>query len=234
MGFLIARYGWSAPFPLLAVLGIGMFIIIWKMIPREDPHHAPAAHPWANFGAVLKHLPALAGISIAVFASAGNELVTLVFGVWLEDSFGLKIAALGAASAVIGISELSGEGLVALFTDKLGKSRALALGLSASALSSILLPFIGRTQFGALIGLFFFYITFEFLMVSHAPLMTEVLPSARATVMAFNLAGHSLGRVIGALLAAFIYQWLGFGFVAGLAAVFYIFGLLALQQMNKA
>jgi len=234
MGFLIARYGWSAPFPLLAALGVGMFIIIWRMIPREDPHHAPVSHPWANFGIVLKNVPALAGISISIWASSANELVNLIFGVWLEDTFALKIAALAGASAVIGFSELGGEGLVALFTDKLGKPRALALGLSASAVSAIVLPLIGRTELGALIGLFFFYITFEFVMVSHIPLMTEVLPEARATLMAFNLAGHSLGRVIGALLATLIYQWLGFGFVAGLAAVFYIFGLLALRRMNRA
>ncbi|PJF23722.1 MAG: hypothetical protein CUN53_21450, partial [Phototrophicales bacterium] len=111
-----------------------------------------------------------------------------------------KIAALAGASAVIGLSEFSGEGLVALTTDRLGKPRALLLGLTGNALASLLLPFIGRTELGALIGLFLFYITFEYVMVSHIPLMTEVMPEARATLLSFNLTGHSLGRMIGALL----------------------------------
>jgi predicted MFS family arabinose efflux permease len=233
MGFLIARFGWSAPFPLLAGLGVGMFIIIWRLIPRADPFHAPAASPWANFRTVLTNIPALSAIGIALWASAANEMVNLIFGVWLEDRFALKIAALGAASAVIGISELSGEGLVALFTDRLGKPRALALGLIASAAASLALPFLGRTEVGALVGLFFFYITFEFVMVSHVPLMTEVLPGARATLMSFNLTGHSMGRAIGALLATFVYQSFGFPVVAGLALVFNLFALLALRQMSK-
>jgi hypothetical protein len=61
-------------------------------------------------------------------------LVNVIFGVWLEDSFGLKIIALAGASAVIGISELSGEGLVALTTDRLGKPLALAIGLICQCL----------------------------------------------------------------------------------------------------
>jgi len=233
MGLLIARFGWNAPFPLLMVLGILMFAAIWRIIPREDLHHAPSSGPWANLREVVANKTVLAAIGVALWASAANELVNLIFGVWLEDRFALKIAALGAASAVIGISELSGEGLVAVFTDRIGKKRALAIGLSLSAVSSLALPFLGRTQLGALIGLFFFYITFEFVMVSHVPMMTEVMPGARATTMSFNLAGHSIGRGIGALLATFIYQNYGFPVVAGTASIFYIFGLVSLRRMSK-
>ena len=233
MGFLIASFGWSAPFPLLAVLGLGMFAVIWWMIPRQDDNHIPASNPWANFGVVLRNVPVMAGISIPLWGSAGNELVNLIFGVWLEDSFGLQIAALAGASAVIGLAELGGEGLVATLTDRIGKPRALTLGLSANAVTAILLPFIGRTEVGALVGLFLFYITFEYVIVSHVPMMTELLPGARATVMAFNLTGHSIGRAIGAFLAPFIYRQFGFLFVALLVVVFNIFGLLALRRMQK-
>ena len=110
---------------------------------------------------------------------------------------------------------------------------ALALGLTASAISSVALPFLARSEAGALIGLFFFYITFEFVMVSHVPMMTEILPGARATLMSFNLTGHSIGRGIGALLATFVYQSFGFPVVAGLAMMFNLFGLLALRKMRK-
>ena len=233
MGFLIARYGWSAPFPAFTALGVGMFAVLWWMAPRQDANHIPARTPWANFGVVLRNVTALAGIAVALWASAANELVNLIFGVWLEDSFGLQIAALAGASAVIGLSELSGEGLVALLTDRIGKPRALALGLSANAFAAVLLPFIGRTEIGALVGLFLFYITFEYVMVSHIPMMTELVPGARATVLSFNLTGHSLGRALGAFLAPLIYRQFGFLFVALLAVVFNVFGLLALRQLQK-
>jgi len=233
MGWLINLHGWIAPFPLLAGLGVGMILILWRMIPHEDVHHTPTTDPRGNFRSVLTNIPALAGISIALWASAGNELVNLIFGLWLEDSFGLKIAALAGASAVIGISELSGEGLVALTTDRLGKPRALFLGLTSNALAVLLLPLIGRTQVGALIGLFLFYVTFEYVMVSHVPLMSELAPDARATLLSFSLTGHSLGRFIGALLATFIYHQFGFLPVVLLTVIFNLFALLALGELTQ-
>jgi len=233
MGFLIGKFGWSAPFPVFAVLGLFIFIVIRRMIPREDLHHQPPASSLAGYQAVFSSVPVLAGISIALWASAGNELVNVIFGVWLEDSFGLKIAALAGASAVIGISELSGEGLVALTTDKLGKPLALSIGLIGNALACILLPFIGHSQLGALFGLFLFYITFEYIMVSHIPLMTELVPSARATVLSVNVTGHSLGRALGAFLAVLIYQRFGFTFVALATVLFNMLALLALRYMQK-
>lgn len=231
-GYLIATYGWNAPFPLLAGLGLGMFAVAWWMIPRTPPSNATNESA-KKFRAVLTSIPALAGISIALWASAANELVNLIFGVWLEDSFGLKIAALAGASAVIGISELGGEGLVALTTDRLGKPRALVLGLTGNALAALLLPIVGTTELGALVGLFLFYITFEYVMVSHIPLMTEVMPGARATLLSFNLMGHSLGRMIGALLATYVYQKFGFLPVALIAIVFNVFALFALAELTQ-
>ncbi|NJC99043.1 MAG: MFS transporter [Anaerolineae bacterium] len=231
MGFLIAGYGWDAPFALLTGLGLFMFAALWRMVPRTPPSERKIDSV-KSFRAVLTNLPALAGVSIAMWASAANELVNLIFGVWLEDSFGLKIAALAGASAVIGLSELGGEGLVALTTDRLGKPRALTLGLSANVLAALLLPVVGRTEIGALIGLFLFYITFEYVLVSHIPLMTEVMPEARATLLSFNVTGHSLGRVIGALLATFIYQRSGFFPVALVAVLFNVFALLALGELT--
>jgi len=234
MGLLIARFGWNAPFPLLAGLGLIMFLVVWRMIPGGNhASQTPTATSGKNVRAVLTNLPALAGVSIAMWATASNELVNLIFGVWLEDSFGLKIAALAGASAVIGLSELSGEGLVALTTDRLGKPRALVLGLIGNILAALLLPVVGRTAIGALAGLFLFYITFEYVLVSHIPLMTEVMPNARAILLSFNVTGHSLGRMIGALVATFIYERFGFFPVTLIAIVFNVFALLALAELTQ-
>jgi predicted MFS family arabinose efflux permease len=239
VGFLIAHFGWSSPFPVLAVLGIGMVLIIWRMIPHDRPaavsrqDTSPRAPAWANLQAVLISIPALAGISIALWASAANEMVNLVFGVWLADSFGLQIAALAGASAVIGLAELSGESLVALITDRLGKARAVMLGLTVNTGACVLLPFIGRTQLGALTGLFLFYISFEFMVVSQLPMMTETVAHARGTVMAVNLMTFGLGRSLGALLSTFIYVRLGFPAVTLLAGAFNVLALLALAEMQQ-
>ena len=231
MGFLISRNGWMAPFPLMALLGGLIIASLFWMLPKED-RSATANRSRDNFRLVFTSLPALTGLAIGLFASAANEQVNLIFGVWLEDSFGLKIAALGAASAIIGISELSAEGLVAAFVDRIGKPRAVALGLAVNSLAALALPFIGRTEVGALVGLFFFYISFEFTLVSSIPLMTELLPTARATMMAFNVAALSMGRAIGAFLAPRLYG-LGFLAVALGAILFNLLALFAVSRLGK-
>jgi predicted MFS family arabinose efflux permease len=201
MGLLIARYGWTAPFPVLTLLGLFAFGVLAWMLPRDAVQSGIQSGLWVNFRKILTYPPVLAGLAMALLFACANEMINLVFGIWLENSFGLMIAALGAASAVIGLSELGGESLAAAITDRLGKPLAVGLGLGLNCLAAMALPLLGTNTAGAFVGLFFFYLTFEYALVSSVPMMTEVMPSVRATVMAVTAASVSIGRAIGALLA---------------------------------
>ncbi len=231
-GFLIARSTWSAPFGALAVLGLIAFIFVLLTLTDSAK---PVYHVDGIFGnakQILTTPSVLIAFSIGMLVTAANEVVNLMFGVWLEDSFGLQIAALAGASAIIGLSELGGEGFVALFLDRVGKVRAAGYAIVANCLAALLLPIIGRTQLGALTGLFLFYITFEITIVGIIPLMTEMMPKARATTLSFSSAAQSIGRAMGALLAPSLYA-LGFSFVAGAAVIFNILGLAAVWYVSR-
>jgi len=251
-GYLIARGGWMAPFQLFALLGLLSMLALFISLPT-DRHEERSNHGLVkNFRSVFTFAPALAALGVSLFASTANEVVNVIFGVWLDDSIknwvgpqgfagvfkflnyfkdtlGLDIALLILAAIVIGLSELSAEGLVARFVDKLGKPRAVALGLILNSLAALLLPVLGKTTSGALFGLFMFYISFEFALVSLIPMMTEIMPQTRATLMAFNVAALSLGRAAGALIAPYLYAT---GLLAsGIAAV--LFNLIALFFLGK-
>ncbi|MGD2158302.1 MAG: MFS transporter, partial [Anaerolineales bacterium] len=232
MAFLIARGGWMSPFTLLALLGGLAIVLLPRMVPFESQLTKSRFGMWGNFRAVLRYTPALAGLSFGFLASSANELVNVVFGVWMEDSFGLQIAALGAASAVIGLSELGGEFAAGGLADRLGKPRAVSIGLILNSIAAVGLPLLGGSLTGAVVGLFLFYITFEFSIVSSIPLMTEILPSSRATLMSFNVAVLSLGRAVGALLAPNLYAN---GIIAtGLAVLLLnIVALIALRKVGS-
>ena len=66
------------------------------------------------------------------------------------------------------------------------------------------------------------------------PFLAVFARSLGVEVTTFNIAGHSVGRALGALLATFIYQQFGFGFVALSAVIFNVFGLLALRRMMRS
>jgi DHA1 family inner membrane transport protein len=231
-GWMIAKGTWSAPFWVLGALGIVAFVFIILTLKDSAKPVRHAAGIFGNVKDIFTSQTVLVAISIGLAITAANEMVNLMFGVWLEDSFKLQIAALAGASAVIGLSELGGEGLVALFVDRVGKVRAAGLGIVTNCLAALILPIIGHSETGALVGLFLFYITFEFTIVSIIPLMSEVMPSARATTLSFAGAANSMGRALGAFLAPTLYS-IGFFYVTGAAIIFNLLGLVAVWYVSR-
>jgi predicted MFS family arabinose efflux permease len=232
VGLVIARQGWLAPFPLLALLcAMGVILLAW-MLPKDPLPQAGRPGFLRNMRNVLTYPPALAALVMAMLYTAANETITLVYGVWVESAFALSIASLGATALAIGISELGGEVLVTTFTDKIGKHKALAIGIIGNCLAALALPVFGRWFWGAMIGLFLFYITFEFTVVSGIPLMSEILPSARATMMAAHMAFLAIGRVFGDLLAPTLFTQTFLPGIVLNAAVAIGFNLLALLALT--
>jgi predicted MFS family arabinose efflux permease len=159
--------------------------------------------------------------------------VTLVYGVWLKQAFDFTVTSLFLATMVIGISEFCGEILVTLFTDRIGKRRSVAIGLFGNCVASVALALFGRSLTGALICLVLFYITFEFTIVSGIPLMSEIMPAARATMLASHMAILAIGRAIGDLLAPALFSQ---SFIPGIAAnalAAILFNLVALFALTR-
>jgi predicted MFS family arabinose efflux permease len=229
VGFLISRYGWQAPFPMLACAGLLAVGVIAWLIPPIQSTAPSSSNVLYNIRHALAQPSVVAAMILSLAFTSANEVVNIMFGVWMSDSFGLKVAALGVASAIIGFSELGAESLSAGLVDRLGKERSVAIGLGLNALVALGLPWIGRSLLGAEIGLSLFFLSFEFAIVCSLSLMTEVLPSARATLMGMNLAAFALGRAAGDLLGPQLYH---FGFWANaLVAVF--FNLVALAALSR-
>lgn len=159
----------------------------------------------------------MGAIGFSLLVAAANDNLFVIYGVWLEMSFGLSILALGAATTVIGVAELLGEGLTAWIADRVGLKRATSAGLVLSGLSYALLPLVGHSLLLSLISLFVIFVTFEFTIVTALSLFTEILPAARGTMMSSNVAAISIGRMLGTLIGGPV--WLAGGLMAtGLAS----------------
>lgn len=221
-GFLIERGGWRAPF--LPVTGLALMAGVWLafVIPANAPlaPHAKA-NGFSQSLAVLRNPIVLAALTVSLLISAANESLNVVYGDWLEKSFALSVAQLGLTTTVVGISELIGEGGVAVLSDRLGKRQTLALGLAVSAASYFALPFVSGKLEWAMAGVFAVYLAFEFAIVASLPLISELLPESRNAVMSTTIAFHSAGRMIGALAGGVLFRY-GFmwnGIAAGLMTI---------------
>ena len=72
------------------------------------------------------------------------EVPFIVYGDWLETTFGLSLSALGLASTVVGVAEAAAELGTTVVTDRLGKRRSVLLGALGLAASLLALPWLAR------------------------------------------------------------------------------------------
>jgi predicted MFS family arabinose efflux permease len=112
---------------------------------------------------------------------------------------------LGIASFSIGLGELTGEGIVAVFADRIGKRMMILIGLSTFASRFFILPILSTSLAGGLVCLFLIFFGFETALVSSAPFLTELLPNARATAVAGIILAINSGRTIGLALGPRLY-----------------------------
>lgn len=195
MTWLIANYNWQAPFLVLAVLTGITFVAAWLLLESEKPVIEHVAFIRALRVAISSRM-AIAGLFLGFSISAANQLVSVVFGTWIEASFGIQLAALAIAAAVIGAAELGGEGVVVFFSDKFGKRRLVLLGVGGNILACILLPMSNIDLNLTLVGLFLFYLTFELSVVATIPLATELSPQSRAMYLTVLVTAVTLGRAL--------------------------------------
>ena len=241
VGWMLARapspeIGLPRPFMFLAIFGIVSGVVLLKTLSNQRNTVDKPIDMYSHWKTVLSNRNVLAGLMLGVFTAGANESLNVVFASWLEVSFGVTLTAIGLATVVIGVADLLGEGGVIAFSDRYGKRRTVGWGIGLSVLSYLALPLLGTSQTGALLGLFLVYLTFEFAVVAILPLMTELMPVARASVMSANIAGHSLGRMLGALMGGFLLPF-GIGASGIAAAVLNILALVVLLlwvQENKS
>ena len=235
VGILISRFGWQSPFFVLGALGITGVLGIYVLIPANEQKSISAQKASVYISTIsrlVKQRTPLGAMGFVLLLNAANDNLFVIYGAWLEKSFHLGIVALGLATTVIGAAELLGEMITAFLGDRIGLPRLIAMGTMVSAVCYIALPAIGINLSLALGGLFFVFFAFEVAIVTSISLCTELLPEARATMMAGFHASAGLGRVIGALIGGPI--WIAGGIYAtgivsgvmtGLALVILMWGI---------
>jgi predicted MFS family arabinose efflux permease len=137
------------------------------------------------------------------------EVMFVVFGAWLEDSFGLSLAALGAAALFVGFAELAGEGATLTLTDRIGKRRSVLIGLIISAVAFGLLATAANSLGAGLALLAIALMGFEFTIVSSFPLASEVAPQGRTRYLSLTVVAMGVARAIGAAAGLFLFGALG-------------------------
>lgn len=210
MGLVIQRQGWQAPFFWLGALGAGAAVLLWRILPRLRNHGREAAGLRELLRVVRRNRVVWAAAAYMMLFMGANEVFFLIYGDWMESSFGLALTSLGLASSVVGGAEIMGELFAGWSVDRFGKRPVIIATGALAALTYAVIPRTSASLVPALITLFMLFLFFEITFVGGVPLFTEVMPNARGVVMSLVLAAGALGRALGALLGPMIWERWGF------------------------
>ena len=218
----IALWGWQSPFALIAVGGVVALVWAGVALPSRAGDTAgvallPQLGVKHSFAAVARHRSALVMLGIVAAFLVAGDLIAVTYATWLEQTFRVDVLTLGGIVATFAVADVGGEVLSMFVVDRFGKKRALLAGLAATTLFYFVIPLLGASLVVAVVALFLYYICFEFTIVSVFPLVSELVPEARATMLSLTTLAASLGRTLGALGGAWLFAQGGFG-ANGIAA----------------
>ena len=211
-GFLLDVSSLQAIFLFLTVLLALSALALWLLVESDEgPDHQHERiriiNPLAAMRVVSAHPPAVFALIFTVCLTVSHEIFFINYGLWMEDTFDLILTALGAVTIVIAVAEIIGEFIVITIADRMGTKLTSMCGMLLAAICFLIIPHLSFSLPVAMFGIFVMFISIETAIVSALPLFTEILPKSRGIMMSANMGAHSLGRVTGAAVGAFIYKF---------------------------
>jgi predicted MFS family arabinose efflux permease len=210
-GFLIERTSWRAPFILVAVASAIGTVAVTQGIGSDRPKE--------RMERSLKLTPPRVRIlATAMLFSMAAEIPFIVYGQWLEGSFGLSVAGIGTFTIAVVIAELLGEGLVTVYADRWGLRRMFLGGLLVSGLAYLAFSLTGSALVLATIVVVIWIASFEVTVVAAIPFTSEMATAARERLLSLFTVMIATGRAFGALIAQPLFSAGGIGLVGLVSA----------------
>lgn len=223
-GWIITRTDWTVPFLILAVAMVGLFFL-YLSLPGGRIATQSALHQATTRGApLIQRLPSLsrsAWATVCVTGCVSFSLfnILLVFGEWLTTGYGLLAEDMGRVAMFMGVADLGGSVITSLFSDRMGKRNSVLGGSALSCLAFLLLPGIGRSLIGCIVGLSLIRFAIEFTIVTQLAFASEQAPAQRGQMMSLVGAAAFASTSLSGFTAPWLYQRMGIAGPSFMAAL---------------
>ena len=201
-GALIALTSWRAPFVLVVVVAVGGLVAMRRLMAPDRP----AAGVRRPLRLTRAHVTMLAVIVLFRLAA---EVLFLSYGRWLENAFGLTVAAIGLFTVVVVGAELAGEGAVAAVADRVGLRRSIMVGLIGSAVAYVAIGFVGSSLVAAVAVVVAWFVSFEITVVATVPFVSELAVESRDRLLSLMVMTNAVATAVAALIAAPVFAAVG-------------------------
>ena len=229
MGLITAATNWRIGFVFAVLCLVVSMFVIFNRVTNEVrvPHESHKTTPQRVTGNSWLVVAAM----FFIMCSAQNLFVT--FGAWLEDEFQFGAARLAVAGFSLGLVELVASVSSSRQTDKWGKERSIALGALLVIPGGIFLCLGSNNLIIGLIGVFIYFLGFEFSVVSLLSLATSLVPNSPGTGLGWVLGAGTLGRAVMAIIATHLFESFGVQGPALMGALFGLLGALTITSYRR-
>ena len=229
MGLITAATNWRIGFAFAVLCLIVSMFVIFNRVTNEARvvHESHSTTPQRVTGNSWLVVFAM----FCIMCSAQNLFVT--FGAWLEDEFQFGAARLAIAGFSLGLVELVASVSSSRQTDKWGKERSIALGALLVIPGGIFLCLGSNNLIIGLIGVFIYFLGFEFSVVSLLSLATSLVPNSPGTGLGWVLGAGTLGRAVMAIIATHLFESFGVQGPALMGALFGLIGALTITGYRR-
>jgi len=229
MGLITAASNWRIGFGFAVLCLVVSMFVIFNRVTNEArvPHESHSTTPQRVTGNSWLVVAAM----FFIMCSAQNLFVT--FGAWLEDEFQFGAARLAVAGFSLGLVELVASVSSSRQTDKWGKERSIALGALLVIPGGIFLCLGSNNLIIGLIGVFIYFLGFEFSVVSLLSLATSLVPNSPGTGLGWVLGAGTLGRAVMAIIATHLFESFGVQGPALMGALFGLLGALTITSYRR-
>jgi DHA1 family inner membrane transport protein len=229
MGLITAATNWRIGFAFAVLCLVVSTIVISNRVTNEvrEVHVSRSTTPQRVTG----NSWLVVATMFFIMCSAQNLFVT--FGAWLEDEFQFGAARLAVAGFSLGLVELAASVSSSRQTDKWGKERSIAFGALLVIPGGIFLVLGSQNLIVGLVGVFIYFLGFEFSVVSLLPLATKLVPNSPGTGLGWVLGAGTLGRAVMAIVATNLFETFGVSGPALMGAFFGLLGALTIMRYQR-
>ena len=229
MSLITAATNWRIGFAFAVLCLIVSMFVIFNRVTNEARvvHESHSTTPQRVTGNSWLVVFAM----FCIMCSAQNLFVT--FGAWLEEEFQFGAARLAVAGFSLGLVELVASVSSSRQTDKWGKERSIALGALLVIPGGIFLCLGSNNLIIGLIGVFIYFLGFEFSVVSLLSLATSLVPNSPGTGLGWVLGAGTLGRAVMAIIATHLFESFGVQGPALMGALFGLIGALTITGYRR-
>lgn len=212
------RFGWHAPFFLVAVLAALCAVVLLRFIPPNI--HVPAGNV-ASIISALGNLKLMVAVTFTATLMTSVYIMFTFFGPIVEASTGTEAGLLPVYFVLFGLGAVGGNIMGGYLSDRFGALKTLVLVCLAQM---AMLPLFAMMPWNPwlLAGIVMLWSSFAWCFMPPQQLrLVTIAPDAPALALALNAAMSYAGIAIGSAVGAGLLDWKGLpvlGLAAGISA----------------